>query len=88
MYRYLVLVPEMKGVWGGPAVLKKLHRRCVLGTFLLSKLLLDTLKTTAKETGEEGRIINVASEAHKYTYKGGIIFDKLNDASRYQTEYI
>ena len=59
----------------------------VVGTFLLTKLLLDTLKTTAKETGEEGRIVNVASEAHKYAYKGGVVFDKLNDPSRYSTEF-
>lgn len=66
--------------------LEKVFATNQIGTFLLSKLLLDTLKTTAKETGEEGRIINVASEAHKYTYKGGIIFDKLNDASSYQAK--
>lgn len=59
-----------------------------VGTFLLTKLLLDTLKATAKETGEEGRIVNVASEAHKYAYKGGVMFDNLNDPSRYETEFL
>lgn len=53
-----------------------------VGTFLLTNLLLDTLKATAQETGEEGRIVNVASEAHRYAYKGGIVFDKLNDEKR------
>lgn len=56
--------------------------RMVAGTFLLTKLLLDNLKTTAKETGIEGRVVNVASEAHKYAYKGGVVFDKLNDPTR------
>lgn len=58
----------------------------VAGTFLLTKLLLNSLKSTAKETGEEGRVVNVASEAHKYAYKGGVVFDKLNDPSRYWIE--
>ncbi|KAG0621149.1 hypothetical protein M758_4G273000 [Ceratodon purpureus] len=65
--------------------LEKVFATNQIGTFLLTKLLLDTLKTTAKETGEEGRIVNVASEAHKYAYKGGVVFDKLNDPSRYQS---
>ena len=55
----------------------------VLGTFLLTNLLLDNLKATAKETGEEGRVVNVASEAHKFTYRRGIAFDKLNDEKLY-----
>lgn len=50
-----------------------------LGHFLLTNLLLDKLKATAKETGIEGRIINVASEAHKRTYQEGIRLDKIND---------
>lgn len=60
----------------------------VLGPFLLTNLLLHNLKATAKETGEEGRIVNVASEAHKYAYRGGIVFDKLNDEKLYVPKLI
>lgn len=49
------------------------------GHFLLTNLLLDKMKQTAQDTGIEGRIINLSSIAHKYTYKKGIIFDKIND---------
>ncbi|XP_024372709.1 short-chain dehydrogenase TIC 32, chloroplastic isoform X1 [Physcomitrium patens] len=65
--------------------LEKVFATNHIGTFLLTKLLLDTLKSTAEETGEEGRIVNVASEAHRYAYKGGVVFDKLNDSTRYQS---
>ncbi|KAK1316205.1 hypothetical protein QJS10_CPA05g01711 [Acorus calamus] len=54
-----------------------------LGHFHLTNLLLDKMKRTAKETGIEGRIVNLASIAHRYTYKKGIRFDKLNDKSGY-----
>lgn len=54
-----------------------------IGHFLLTSLLLDDLKTTAKESGIEGRIVIVSSEAHRFTYSGGIRFDKLNDKSGY-----
>lgn len=64
--------------------LEKVFATNQIGTFLLTKLLLNSLKSTAKETGEEGRVVNVASEAHRFAYKGGVVFDKLNDPSRYQ----
>lgn len=67
--------------------LEKVFATNHIGTFLLTNLLLDTLKATAQETGEEGRIVNVASEAHRYAYKGGIVFDKLNDEKRYQSNF-
>ncbi|XP_065048145.1 short-chain dehydrogenase TIC 32 B, chloroplastic-like [Musa acuminata AAA Group] len=54
-----------------------------LGHFLLTNLLLEKMKSTAKKTGMEGRIINLSSIAHKHTYKGGIWFDKLNDKDVY-----
>lgn len=50
-----------------------------LGGFLLTNLLLDTLKNTARDCGKEGRIVNIASTLHTYTYKEGILFDKIND---------
>ncbi|KAH1042881.1 hypothetical protein AAZX31_09G124300 [Glycine max] len=55
-----------------------------LGHFLLTNLLLDTLKKTASESKKEGRIIIVSSDGHQYTYPEGILFDKINDESSYQ----
>ncbi|KAI5077582.1 hypothetical protein GOP47_0007406 [Adiantum capillus-veneris] len=54
-----------------------------IGPFLLTKLLLTEMKQTAETSGIEGRIVNMSSEAHRYTYWGGIRFDKLNEKSRY-----
>ncbi|KAK4833459.1 hypothetical protein QYF36_005453 [Acer negundo] len=54
-----------------------------LGHFLLTNLLLEKMKKTAKDTGIEGRIVNLSSIAHQYTYKGGIRFDKINKQSSY-----
>ncbi|KAG4128832.1 hypothetical protein ERO13_D09G042900v2 [Gossypium hirsutum] len=54
-----------------------------IGHFLLTNLLLDTMKKAARTSKREGRIINVSSEAHRYTYKEGIHFDKINDQSGY-----
>jgi len=56
-----------------------------LGPFLLTNLLLDTMKTTAHKSGKEGRIILTSSEMYSMTYKGGILFDKLNDKKSYST---
>ncbi|KAD4178377.1 hypothetical protein E3N88_26968 [Mikania micrantha] len=58
-----------------------------LGHFHLTNLLLDTMKTTARKCGKEGRIVLVSSEAHRLTYKGGIMFDKLNDEKCYNKYY-
>ncbi|KAL2577712.1 hypothetical protein GLYMA_16G181400v4 [Glycine max] len=55
-----------------------------LGHFFLTNLLLDTMKKTASESKKEGRIINVSSDGHQYTYPEGILFDKINDESSYQ----
>ncbi|KAL3650505.1 Short-chain dehydrogenase TIC 32, chloroplastic [Castilleja foliolosa] len=54
-----------------------------LGHFLLADLLLDTMRKTARETKREGRIVNVSSEAHRFPYKEGIRFDRLNDREVY-----
>ncbi|XP_057776039.1 short-chain dehydrogenase TIC 32, chloroplastic-like [Salvia miltiorrhiza] len=56
-----------------------------LGHFLLTNLLLENMKKTARESGKEGRIVNVSSEAHRYPYREGIRFDKINDSSSYNS---
>lgn len=53
------------------------------GHFLLTNLLLDKMKQTAKASGIEGRIVNLSSIAHTYTYEEGIRFDKINDQVGY-----
>lgn len=54
-----------------------------LGHFLLTNLLLERMKTTASNTGIQGRIVNLSSIAHLYTYEGGIRFDAVNDKTEY-----
>jgi len=54
------------------------------GHFLLTNLLLDNMKKTTRESKIQGRIINVSSMGHRFTYPQGILFDKINDPSRYQ----
>ncbi|RZC90097.1 hypothetical protein C5167_044727 [Papaver somniferum] len=54
-----------------------------LGHFLLTDLLLETMKWTASRGNIEGKIINVSSEGYKLAYREGIRFDKLNDESWY-----
>lgn len=54
-----------------------------LGHFYLTNLLLDKMKETAKVTGVQGRIVNLSSVAHLYTYKEGIRFDMVNDETGY-----
>ncbi|RWR95445.1 short-chain dehydrogenase TIC 32, chloroplastic [Cinnamomum micranthum f. kanehirae] len=53
------------------------------GHFLLTDLLLEKMKHTARETGIEGRIVNLSSIAHMHTYEEGIRFDKINNQSEY-----
>ncbi|CAK9231254.1 unnamed protein product [Sphagnum troendelagicum] len=50
-----------------------------LGHYYLTVLLLDTIKKTAKASGNEGRIVFTASEGHRITYKEGINFHSLTD---------
>jgi len=54
-----------------------------LGPFLLTNLLLDTMKNTARDSGKEGRIVNVGSILHNNGYDEGILFDKINDKDSY-----
>ncbi|KAK6947791.1 Short-chain dehydrogenase/reductase SDR [Dillenia turbinata] len=56
-----------------------------MGHFLLTNLLLDKMKKTAVESRREGRIVNLSSVAHKFTYSEGIRFDKINDESSYSS---
>ncbi|KAL8498457.1 hypothetical protein ACS0TY_021690 [Phlomoides rotata] len=58
-----------------------------LGHFLLTNLLLDNMKKTARESQKEGRIVNVSSEGHRFAYSEGIRFDKINDSSSYSSIY-
>ncbi|KAK4798056.1 hypothetical protein SAY86_030382 [Trapa natans] len=54
-----------------------------IGHFLLTNLLLDKMKHTAKTTGIEGRIVIISSICHIDPYKEGIRFDKINDPLGY-----
>ncbi|CAN6223291.1 unnamed protein product [Urochloa humidicola] len=56
-----------------------------VGHFLLTHLLLDTMKKTSRESNVEGRIVNVSSEGHRFSYREGIRFDKINDESVYSS---
>ncbi|KAA3456510.1 short-chain dehydrogenase TIC 32, chloroplastic-like [Gossypium australe] len=55
--------------------------------FLLTDLLSETMKKTARESNIEGRIVNVSSIGHRFTYSEGIRFDKINDESGYSSWY-
>ncbi|KAK9927172.1 hypothetical protein M0R45_024371 [Rubus argutus] len=55
-----------------------------LGHFLLTNLLLETMKRTTRESNREGRIVNVSSMCHQDSYREGIRFDSINDKSRYR----
>ncbi|KAL7183764.1 hypothetical protein ACSBR2_026025 [Camellia fascicularis] len=54
-----------------------------IGHFLLTNLLLETMKKTVRTTRKEGRIVNVSSRRHQFSYPEGIRFDKINDQSGY-----
>lgn len=49
------------------------------GHFLLTNLLINKLRSTAKATGIQGRIVNLSSIAHIHTYQEGIRFHGIND---------
>ncbi|XWS37861.1 hypothetical protein CRYUN_Cryun19dG0081700 [Craigia yunnanensis] len=56
-----------------------------IGHFLLTNLLLETMKKTAQGSKTEGRIVNVSSRSHKFSYPEGIRFNKINDQSGYNS---
>lgn len=56
-----------------------------LGLFLLTNLLVENMKKTARDSKIEGRIVNVSSIVHRLTYRGGVRFDKINDQIGYNT---
>ncbi|KAL0400733.1 UNVERIFIED_CONTAM: Short-chain dehydrogenase, chloroplastic [Sesamum latifolium] len=56
-----------------------------VGHFLLTNLMLETMKKTALESKQEGRIVNVSSRRHKFSYSEGIRFHKINDQSGYNS---
>lgn len=58
-----------------------------LGHFLLTNLLLETMKKTVRECNREGRIVIVSSEAHRFSYSEGIRFDKINNESEYSSYF-
>jgi len=41
------------------------------------------MKKTVRECEQEGRIVILSSEAHRFSYREGILFDKINDESGY-----
>lgn len=46
------------------------------------------MKNTSSESKREGRIVNLSSEAHRFSYQEGVRFDKINDVSRYYLELV
>ncbi|KAK3434338.1 short-chain dehydrogenase TIC 32, chloroplastic [Eucalyptus grandis] len=56
-----------------------------IGHFLLTNLLLETMKKTSQESNREGRIVIVSSEGHRFAYREGIRFDKINSESEYSS---
>ncbi|CAL9210043.1 unnamed protein product [Musa hybrid cultivar] len=57
-----------------------------IGHFQLTNLLLEKMKSTARKTGIEGRIVNLSSVAHIYTYEDGIRFSELNEKYGYSSK--
>ncbi|PKI54001.1 hypothetical protein CRG98_025612 [Punica granatum] len=76
------------GMWGTPFMLSQdgielLFATNHLGHFLLTDLLLETMKNTSRESNREGRIVNLSSVGHRLAYREGIRFDKINNESEY-----
>ncbi|KAL0918281.1 hypothetical protein M5K25_010280 [Dendrobium thyrsiflorum] len=56
-----------------------------IGHFLLTHLLLENMKNTARDSKIEGRIVNVSSQGHMFAYREGIRFDRINEQSDYSS---
>lgn len=56
-----------------------------VGHFLLTHLLLESMKNTSRKSKIEGRIVNVSAEGHRLAFREGIWFDKINDQSGYSS---
>ncbi|KAJ6326744.1 hypothetical protein OIU78_013767, partial [Salix suchowensis] len=72
------------GIMASPYMLSKDNIELQFATnylshFLLTNLLLDNMKNTARESNREGRIVNLSSSAHRHPFPGGIRFDSIND---------
>ncbi|XP_052137202.1 short-chain dehydrogenase TIC 32, chloroplastic-like isoform X1 [Oryza glaberrima] len=88
-YRHLNVLINNAGVMSCPFGLSKdgielQFATNHVGHFLLTNLLLDKMKATAKETGLQGRIINVSSISHRGSDGSCFDLDKLNDKSKYR----
>ncbi|KAI8569620.1 hypothetical protein RHMOL_Rhmol02G0291800 [Rhododendron molle] len=86
----LNLLINNEGVMAPPFMLTKDNLELQFGTnhighFLLTNLLLESMKSTARESQKEGRVVNLSSEVHRYPYREGIRFDKINDKSSFST---
>eukprot|EP00258_Populus_trichocarpa_P037483 XP_024453502.1 short-chain dehydrogenase TIC 32, chloroplastic isoform X2 [Populus trichocarpa] len=76
------------GIMASPYLLSKDNIELQFATnylshFLLTNLLLDNMKNTARESNREGRIVNLSSSAHRHPFPGGIRFDTINDEAGY-----
>ncbi|XP_031378863.1 short-chain dehydrogenase TIC 32, chloroplastic-like isoform X1 [Punica granatum] len=84
----LNLLVNNAGIFGTPFMLSQEGIELHIATnhsghFLLTNLLLETMKRTSSRSNKEGRIVNLTSEAHRLVYHDGIRFDKINDESGY-----
>ncbi|KAL3696762.1 hypothetical protein R1sor_010838 [Riccia sorocarpa] len=68
-----------------PMGIERMFATHVVGPFLLTQLLLERMKQTAKDTGIEGRVVVTGSDAHRITsvLPQGVDFDSLKDPSRF-----
>ncbi|MFS7894071.1 putative very-long-chain 3-oxoacyl-CoA reductase [Helianthus anomalus] len=81
----------MLSVFNNRVFFLKIHKNeqiwfLLSGHFLLTNLLLETMKKTSYEQKTEGRIINVSSRGHRYAYNRPFS-DQINDESSYNSLY-